>query len=117
MTPRIDVDAAPAASFVLRDRLAAGTDSGWHAHARHQLLYAERGLMHLETGEAQWLLPPQQAAWISAGARHRVRVRAAADLCTAYLSADCREVAAGVRVFAVPPVVAAMLGHAVRWDP
>lgn len=116
MPPRIDVDAVPAASFVLGDRLAAGTDSGWHAHTRHQLLFASSGLMHLETADAQWLLPPQQAAWISAGARHRVRVRAAAALCTAYLGPPAPELAAGACVFSVPPVVSAMLEHAVGWD-
>ncbi|WAS94895.1 AraC family transcriptional regulator [Nannocystis punicea] len=116
MPPRIDVDAAPAASFVLTDHLAAGTDSGWHAHGRHQLLFASTGLMHLETADAQWLLPPQQAAWISAGARHRVRVRADAALCTAYLGPPTPDLAAGARVFAVPPVVSAMLEHAAAWD-
>ncbi|MCY1059513.1 helix-turn-helix transcriptional regulator [Nannocystis sp. SCPEA4] len=117
MPPRIDVDAAAATSFVLVDRLPAGTDTDWHAHVRHQLLFASSGQMHLETADAQWLLPPQQAAWIPAGVRHRVRVRATADLCTAYLGPPTPDLAGGACVFAVPPVVSAMLEHAVRWDP
>jgi len=117
MSERIDLDAAPAASFVHAARLPAGTDTAWHAHARHQLLFAGAGVMHLETDAGQWLLPPQQAAWISGGARHRVRVRADADLCTAYLEPALGHDLPALAVFAVPPVVRAMLEHAVRWGP
>lgn len=118
MPPRIDVDAAAAASFVLRDASPRGADSAWHAHARHQLLFAATGVLHLETDAAQWLLPPQQAAWIPARVRHRVRVRQAAALCTAYLApAAAADVTPEARVFAVPPVVRAMLEHAARWGP
>ena len=43
----------------------------WHRHAYHQLLYSFSGITRLETKEGLWFLPPQRAAWIPAGVRHR----------------------------------------------
>nr|WP_255653497.1 helix-turn-helix transcriptional regulator [Myxococcus sp. XM-1-1-1] len=114
----VDVDSAPASAFCLTDALSPST-SPWHTHRRHQLLYAASGALHLEVAEAQWLLPPQRAAWLAAGTRHRVRTTQPATLCTVYLkpsrvpaapSGDCR-------VFVLPPLAREMLLHSTRWGP
>ncbi|WP_426735349.1 AraC family transcriptional regulator [Myxococcus faecalis] len=116
--PLVDVDSAPASAFCLTDALSPST-SPWHSHRRHQLLYAASGALHLEVAEAQWLLPPQRAAWLAAGTRHRVRTTQPATLCTVYLkpsrvpsapSGDCR-------VFVLPPLAREMLLHSTRWGP
>ncbi|NTX11375.1 helix-turn-helix transcriptional regulator [Myxococcus sp. CA056] len=116
--PLVDVDAAPASSFCLTDTLTPFT-SGWHTHRRHQLLYAARGALHLEVAEAQWLLPPQRAAWLAAGTRHRVRATQPATLCTVYLEPSRVPSApeGPCRVFVLPPLAREMLLYSTRWGP
>jgi AraC-like DNA-binding protein len=115
--PHVDVDRAPAPSFGLADRLEPAP-ARWHAHARHQLLYAAAGAITLEIEASQWLLPPQRAAWITAGARHRVHVRGEAELRTVYLdSAFAAPSSEACRVFSVSPLAREMLLEAMRWGP
>jgi len=47
----------------------------FHKHPYHQLLYSFSGVARLETRDSLWLLPPQRAAWIPAGVRHRTTLR------------------------------------------
>ena len=122
----VDVDAAPAPSFGLADELGAH-DTGWHGHDRHQLLYAVSGSLHLQVEHAQWLLPPQRAAFIPAGIAHRVRCLARVALRTIYLAPEARPaVHAGERgdlsdqdccVLSVTPLAREMILHAMRWGP
>ncbi len=116
--PLVDVDATPAPAFCLTDELTPFT-SGWHTHRRHQLLYAARGALHLEVERAQWLLPPQRAAWLRGGTRHRVRSSQPVTLCTVYLEpsrvpmppeGECR-------VFVLPALGREMLLYSTRWGP
>jgi len=113
----IDVDAAGAPSFGLSDELTEGA-SEWHAHRRHQLLYAAEGALTLEVADGQWLLPPQRTAWIPARTRHRVIVRARAALRTVYLAPrGTRGVPAEVRVFALPALGRELTLEAMRFPP
>ena len=114
----VDVDAVSASAFCLTDALAPFT-SGWHSHRRHQLLYSASGALHLEVESAQWLLPPQRAAWLRGGTRHRVRATQNVALCTVYLEpallpsppeGECR-------VFLVEPLAREMLLYSTRWGP
>jgi AraC-like DNA-binding protein len=116
--PLVDVDAVPASAFCLTDELTPFA-SGWHTHRRHQLLYAARGALHLEVAHAQWLLPPQRAAWLAGGIRHRVSATQPATLCTVYLE-PARVPAAPegeCRVFVLPPLAREMLLYSTRWGP
>src|SRR3954468_24583684 len=79
----VDLD-APVVAFGLSEDLEP-FDSGWHAHNKHQLLYAATGTMHLEGAGSRRLLPPQRAAWIGAQVRHRVRTAHPVALRTVYL--------------------------------
>lgn len=113
----IDVDAAGAPSFGLADELGEGA-SEWHAHRRHQLLYAAAGALTLEVADGQWLLPPQRAAWIPARTRHRVIVRGRAALRTVYLATrGARGVPTEVRVFALPALGRELTLEAMRFAP
>ncbi len=112
----IDVDSVSAPAFVLSDTLAPH-DGHTHTHARHQLLYAQRGAMRLEVASARWLLPPQRAAWIGAGVPHSVAVLSETALQTVYFDADWADVALDCRVFAATPLVQNMVGWAARWGP
>lgn len=112
----VDVDAAPAPSFGLADDFGE-RDTGWHQHDRHQLLYAVAGSLHLEVEGAQWLLPPQRAAFIPARAAHRVRCQTRVALRTVYLDARATTLPEATCVFAVTPLAREMILHAMRWGP
>lgn len=112
----VDVDAASAPSFGLADDFGE-RDTGWHQHNRHQLLYAVAGSLHLEVEGAQWLLPPQRAAFIPARATHRVRCQTRVALRTVYLDARATGLSETTCVFAVTPLAREMILHAMRWGP
>lgn len=116
MKALVDVDRAPAASFVLDDELPPFR-SHWHIHRRHQILYSRSGALRLEVGGAQWLIPPQRAAWLAAGVRHRVSASAPVSLRTAYLARALGGLIKGCHVFDLPPVGRAMLEYGARWGP
>lgn len=50
-----------------------------------QLAYASRGVMTVVTGEGVWVVPPNRAVWIPAGARYSVRTSGRVSLCTLFL--------------------------------
>jgi AraC-like DNA-binding protein len=114
--PKVEVDQAPAPSFVLDDELRPFR-SEWHAHRRHQILYSRRGALRLEVAGAQWLVPPQRAAWLAAGVVHRVSAAAPVSLRTAYLARSLGAGRTGCAVFALPPVGRELLEYGARWGP
>ncbi|WP_329953469.1 helix-turn-helix transcriptional regulator [Stenotrophomonas sepilia] len=65
----------------------ADHDSGWHQHARAQLLYTRQGCTRLTFGDRISLLPPSRAAWIPGGLRHRAQMRQAVDYRSLYFDA------------------------------
>ncbi|MCM2438528.1 helix-turn-helix transcriptional regulator [Agrobacterium vitis] len=56
--------------------LGMATDS-WehpiHSHRKAQLIFADTGLITVETEECVWVVPPQSAVWIPGGMVHRAR--------------------------------------------
>lgn len=73
-TPLIP-DAAPA--------LLVGASSQWpphsekkpHAHDKHQLIYSEKGVIHVSTPDGLWILPPTKALWIQGGISHALVIK------------------------------------------
>ena len=51
--------------------------AGWyiapHAHNKHQLIYAVRGVMVVKTEGGQWVVPPTRAIWVLSGVLHEIR--------------------------------------------
>jgi AraC-like DNA-binding protein/quercetin dioxygenase-like cupin family protein len=51
--------------------------AGWHiqphAHTKHQLIYAERGVMVVQAEVGRWVVPPTRAIWMAAGMTHEIR--------------------------------------------
>jgi AraC-like DNA-binding protein len=115
---RVDVDRVRALAFVLADELAPGAGP-MHAHAVHQLLFAEQGAMRLTTEDGVWLLPPRRAALLRARVPHRVDVESAASLRTVYWRPRFAPApAARCVVFTVSPLLTEMLRHAAsRYGP
>ncbi|MCX6044627.1 MAG: AraC family transcriptional regulator [Chloroflexi bacterium] len=91
-------------------------EASWRTFPSHYLLYAATGAFRLEVAHAQWLLPPQRAAWIAADVPIRVTIQAPVT-CSSVLFAkgsiptppfDCR-------VFAISPLAREMIHYAMRW--
>jgi hypothetical protein len=114
--PHVEVDRVKLSAFALADDLDA-FEGDWHTHRFHQLLYAAEGALWLATDEGAWLLPPQRAAWISAGVRHRVTAPRPVALRTVYFGArTLPQPGFRCRVFAASPLLREMVLGAVRWD-
>ncbi len=118
MPPRkIDVDAVTHSGFGLAEQITIG-GGAWHAHEKHQVLYASEGTLTLDIATKRWLLPPQRAAWIEAGTRHAVSSTTGASLRTVYLARSlARGTGVDCRVFGVTPLAREMLLCAMRWGP
>jgi AraC-like DNA-binding protein len=94
---------------------ARDTFYGWHAHPYHQLIYAASGATQLETAEARYLLPPQRAAWIPAGVRHRTLVSRVEGVSLYFDPAAVPTGAGRVRILVADALLREMIGHAQRW--
>lgn len=69
-----------------------GTNEMWeggawpsHSHARHQLIYAVKGVIHVETEGRTWVLPTSRALWIAAGATHSLLLKRPAEIVVLYI--------------------------------
>src|ERR1700755_1997969 len=62
--------------------------TGWHFHDVHEIEYACRGMVEVETEAGHYLLPPHQAAWIAAGLRHKTTLNAGTRTLALLLSQD-----------------------------
>ncbi len=111
----LGLDRAQGRAFAFQDD--ARRAYGWHSHRRHQLLYAMQGTARLETEHAEFLLPPQRAAWIPAGLTHAAH-QGHADVVSLYFdrsfaSADLDR----LQVFDVTPLLREMVLYSRRWPP
>ena len=111
---RLDQDRS--AAFAFRDR---GGDLAydWHAHEHHQLLYAVSGVAQLEVADARYVLPPQRAAWIPAGVRHRTLLSNVDGASVFLPPASIPRGVDRVRIVAATPLLREMVLYALRWPP
>jgi len=95
----------------------AGEDlvTGWHAHDLHQIEYAFRGVVEVETRAAHYLLPPQQAVFIPAGLAHQTTLRHVESISVFLDPGLVPGVDDRARVLAAAPVLREMIVHAARW--
>jgi AraC-like DNA-binding protein len=56
-----------------------------HSHQWHQLIYASRGVMTVNTPTGSWVVPSRRAVWIPAGVDHEIRMTSAVSMRTLYL--------------------------------
>ncbi len=63
-----------------------------HSHDWHQLIYASRGVMTVNTSIGSWVVPSQRAVWVPAGIEHEVEMSASVSVRTLYLRPDLSEV-------------------------
>lgn len=66
----------------------AGTVLDWHDHPTGQLVFAASGALRLATADTAMLLPPSLAAWVPAGAVHRIAMAQPVAMRTLYVRPD-----------------------------
>ena len=44
-----------------------------HSHAKHQLIYAIKGLMIVQSRSERWTVPPSRGVWMPCGQEHAIR--------------------------------------------
>src|SRR6266699_4511008 len=74
---------------------AIGTTAAYtiekHSHDWHQLIYASRGVMTVNTSTGSWVVPSRRAVWVPAGIEHEVEMSAAVSMRTLYLRTGLSE--------------------------
>ncbi|WP_343898101.1 AraC family transcriptional regulator [Craurococcus roseus] len=101
-----------------------GHETGWHSHARAQLLYATGGVMRVSTEAAGFVVPPGRALWVPAGLPHAVSMRGGVAMRALFVRRDAAEAASGppsAAVLAVSPLlrelILAACAEPLEWDP
>ena len=108
-------DGQPSPLVAIESAWPSGTSTGWHSHARGQLLYAITGVMVIQSEAGTWVVPSNRALWMLPGLRHTVRMSGDVDMRTAYIDTDvARNLPTQTCVINVSPLLRALLMEAVR---
>ena len=100
-------------------------DTGWHAHARAQLLYATSGVMRIATAAAGFVVPTGRALWVPAGLPHAVSMKGGVAMRALFVRRDAATAASGggpaaTTVLAVTPLlrelILAACAEPLEWD-
>src|SRR6266850_6426964 len=62
-----------------------------HSHDWHQLVYASRGVMTVNTSTGSWVVPSRRAVWVPANETHEIRMTGSVSLRTLYLRVSRRK--------------------------
>jgi AraC-like DNA-binding protein len=89
---RRSIDAAdyqhvPRPVAAMPKEFAAGHVIAPHRHPRAQLVFAERGIMHVTAAGSVWVVPPNRALWLPPGTEHSIRMATAVAMRTLYVEA------------------------------
>jgi len=103
-----DLAWVPRPVVALADEYPAAFVDPRHAHARAQLLYAASGVMSVVTDHASFVIPPQRAIWVPAGAFHEVTCRSPVSVRTLYIDAG-HDLPGECRVFEVSELLRALI--------
>jgi AraC-like DNA-binding protein/mannose-6-phosphate isomerase-like protein (cupin superfamily) len=102
----------PQSAVLCRARnYAAGTVIPLHHHPdRHQLVYAESGVLVVQAGSGRWVVPSTRAIWMPAGTGHKVSCIGAVAMRSLYILPDAmRSPPAGACTVSVTPLLAALI--------
>jgi AraC-like DNA-binding protein len=82
-----------------------------HSHARHQLMYSQKGVIHVSTPTGNWILPPTRSIWISSGVPHALVVKRPVELITLWVDRDAPGAPhwTGCNVVSVSPLIRELL--------
>ncbi|WP_250061450.1 AraC family transcriptional regulator [Stenotrophomonas mori] len=90
---------------------APGTLIPLHHHPdRHQLVYAESGVLVVRAGMGRWVVPSTRAIWIPAGIDHQVHCIGQVQMRSLYLAPTAMpQPPAGASAVSVTPLLAALI--------
>lgn len=110
--PRAALSGGPAAILVKAFAMAPGDQFDRHTHDRHQLAWAETGVLIADAEEGTWVLPPTRALWIPAPIPHEVRASGRAVMRALYIApARCRIRWRAPQPVVVRPLLAELITH------
>ncbi len=90
----------------------AGHSTAEHQHLEHQLVYASRGLLCVDTETSRWVVPPLRALWVPADTPHTVIARADSTMSTLYLDPSVTvDELIEVAVISVSPLLRELITH------
>lgn len=83
-----------------------------HSHHEHQLVYANTGLLCVDTPDARWVVPPLRAVWIPAETPHAITARTESEMAALYLDqAITGDGLDSVTVISVTPLLRELIAH------
>lgn len=99
--------------------LASGFSPGFvihpHIHDWHQLVYATRGVMTVNTANSSWVVPSHRAVWVPASVEHEIEMVGAVSLRTLYVKAGLStSLPNQCCVVNVSPLLRELIVHTVR---
>jgi AraC-like DNA-binding protein len=100
----------------------AGLSSGMHSHPRAQLLYATSGVMRVDTGDSNYLVPPTTGLFLPANAEHAISMDGPVAMRALFMREDAAMwVATAQKVVSVSgllrEVILAACAEPVEWEP
>jgi AraC-like DNA-binding protein/quercetin dioxygenase-like cupin family protein len=109
---RLPLPAGPETAVYCRARdYEADTLIPLHHHPdRHQLVYAETGVLVVRAGMGRWVVPSTRAIWMPAGTGHQVHCIGQVQMRSLYVTpAAMRQPPAGPSAVSVTPLLAALI--------
>jgi AraC-like DNA-binding protein len=87
------------------------SEKAQHTHFRHQLMYSQKGVIHVSTPTGSWILPPTRSIWISGGTPHALVVKRPVELITLWVDRDAPGAPhwTGCNVVSVSPLIRELL--------
>ena len=96
-------------------RLPPGHQLHTHDHQWAQFIYAARGVMSVQAGSNQWVVPPLRGLWMPSGVPHNLETISETWLRTVYIRPDlAAQVPPGIRVLEVSPLLRELILEVVR---
>ena len=96
------------------------SEKAQHAHSRHQLMYSQKGVIHVSTPTGSWILPPTKSIWISGGTPHALLVKRPVELIILWVDRDAPGAPhwTGCNVVSVSPLIRELLSVCAEqpWD-
>jgi len=87
-------------------------ETGPHQHDWHQLTFALRGHIEIETAEARWAVPTDRALWIPARVAHRESMRAHVSMRMLYFAPGAVDLPSEhCRALVVGPLMRELIAH------
>lgn len=114
---QIEIDSIQKSAFTVHMH-AGAFHIPWHAHQPHQLVYAEEGVLNIQTERRAFLLPARHAAWIPANCVHGLRSQnSELQLWSLYFKQrECEpEILSCLGIFAISTLAREMIMFTSRW--